>query len=935
MSLSCRTCEDAEQILRRLRRRFAAVASTIGASDSADTGDESARAASQPTGEIPAGGQPVRQSRSAIPPQLPPGLDGLSSPPLPPPPPPFLLSPQCPPRPVERAARFHLFAVVLRRAHRAVWGRAAGAGICAASLTRRSFQLLTGWTGNPALWETAAATRICPPASSGWHWRRYLDALEGQHEKTVNNALTPLQTDRRPAAAESRGSPVPSASGLFCRNITPVKPMTQAEADAREPDSQQQIFYRSLPRLLDPSSIEQNGTALYKTDEEDDSLQHRSATILEDRQRMREACILLEQLRQAATVPHPLIMRLDYYDPSQGSTPCSCPCRCLQRLSTVIAACSVGRRRPCSTSNSTVGIALRQLIVASFVPYAGAASSLSPSQCALACRKYASVQPVGDTNGQAEAQLPALACQGARRRGPPPPPLPPVIKRDAFRLGRCRVRLKPLLNSIRISAGRLCILRPPPFNFPLFPPLATSAPSLEPPTIASKPPAATNECSVRASIWPPATTASEPFISTNDYTVGSTTAPATYTPTTTTPRSEPPISHQRLHRSEPLSQSTNDYTVGTSGISTNDYTVASSYQHNLHPPLSTKHHPSISTRTHRRSLYQAPTRLHRRNLWQHQRLQRREPASILHNDYSVGAVHQHSDYSVASSISTNDYSVARASISTNGLHRRSPPSAPTTTPSEPPSATNDLLHRRRSLHQHQNDYTVEPPSATNDSVGASGLGPATYSVEASISTNDSVTGASARVSRPTWPESAPESSNVFPAVDTVVGQAVGLLASDLAKTEEDSNSSSQKLRMIDSSNQRQSPMLLSGSVVFGLIAVYPVDRRFEAQLLANDFGQYHSGNWRPSQRATVAEPTSQPLKSFVPEAGDANDFDNGNSRSLGLKWRPIMLQLGKVRQLCCQPSSAGWHPPPRPPQSTNLATLANPKPSLIPVSTHI
>uniref|UniRef100_A0A1I8HF06 EGF-like domain-containing protein n=2 Tax=Macrostomum lignano TaxID=282301 RepID=A0A1I8HF06_9PLAT len=929
MSLSCRTCEDAEQILRRLRRRFAAVASTIGASDSADTGDESARAGlpaelrglehclsveltaamqKYQSGEIPAGGSlldsPGRLSRlncararrsqfaaaaasassfSAESPVSAPGLlsalpDSTYS---------LLCSVS------DLLINLWLSAANQHEGPRAVWTSSrrwylrclADAGVASSS---------NGLDGQSSVVETASGDKDMRQFVR-LALARYLDALEANTKvsrkrsapASISSCSGSETEDRRQQQQKSEEVLYP-ASGLFCRNIvidlgadrnasllaTDPTPDTrkadeQAEADRPEPDSQQD--FTEACETVDPSCIEQNSGAV-QDDEEDDSCsidldnlevvddlvndcalslvgpehviggEDSNGAVDKDASNG-EACILLEQ-PSSSECPDPL-MRLDTTDPSQEYTVPAALADAYSRLSTVIAACSVGVA-DLSTSNPQSGSAA-PADSREFVPYAGAAV-VSPSQCGL-CRKYASVQPVGDTKARRRQLRPLLP----RPPRPPPPPLPPssneMIDLDVSRSLKLLIRFESRLDSDP---------PPPPPSISSFPPPPPPPPPA--PTIATNDSVGasicTNDYSVGASI------------STNDYTVGASISTKDYSAG---------ASISTKDYSAGASISTNDYTVGTSG-STSDYSVGASISTNDYSAGA-----SISTND-----YTVGT-------------------SGSTSDYTVGTSGSTSDYSVGASISTNDYS-AGASISTNDYTVRTSGSTSDYSVGASIStndysvgasgSTNDHSPRRVSTSSEADtfvaDQSIQDVTQSMESLIAGELSSVESELASVIARGESLLLQQPSFG-PTWPESPPESSNVFPAVDTVVGQAVGLLASDLAKTEEDSNSSS-RARMIDSSNQRQS-----------LVA-----KRIGGLRTLSQFTQSAVGSKRNCWPTTSAKTTaatggqaSEQVSSsggggdepaaevVVPEAGDANDFDNGNSRSLGLKWRPIMFSWAK------------------------------------------
>uniref|UniRef100_A0A1I8HKA0 RUN domain-containing protein n=1 Tax=Macrostomum lignano TaxID=282301 RepID=A0A1I8HKA0_9PLAT len=1018
MSLSCRTCEDAEQILRRLRRRFAAVASTIGASDSADTGDESARAGlpaelrgleqclsveltaamqKYQSGEIPAGGSlldsPGRLSRlncararrsqfaaaaasassfSAESPVSAPGLlsalpDSTYS---------LLCSVS------DLLINLWLSAANQHEGPRAVWTSSrrwylrclADAGVASSS---------NGLDGQSSVVETASGDKDMRQFVR-LALARYLDALEANTKvsrkrsapASISSCSGSETEDRRQQQQKSEEVLYP-ASGLFCRNIvidlgadrnasllaTDQTPDTrkadeQAEADRPEPDSQQD--FTEACETVDPSSIEQNGGAV-QDDEEDDSCsidldnlevvddlvndcalslvgpehviggEDSNGAVDKDASNG-EACILLEQ-PSSSDCPDPL-MRLDTTDPSQEYTVPAALADAYSRLSTVIAACSVGVA-DLSTSNPQSGSAA-PADSREFVPYAGAAV-VSPSQCGL-CRKYASVQPVGDTKARRRQLRPLLP----RPPRPPPPPLPPssneMIDLDVSRSLKLLIRFESRLGSDP----------PPPPSISSFPP--------PPPPPPRAPTIATNECSVGASICTSDYSVGA-FISTNDYTVGASISTKDYTVGASISTNDYTVgtsgstndytvgaSISTKDYTVGASISTNDYTVGTSG-STNDYTVGAS--------ISTKDYTvgaSISTNDYTvgtsgsTSDYSVGASICTNDYSVGASISTSDysvGASISTNDYSVGASISTNDYTVGASISTNDYTVGAsistndytvgASISTNytvgapsapttaseppvgpATTASKPPSAPTTaseppvgpatTASEPPAApattASETQPRRVSTSSEADtfvaDQSIQDVTQSMESLIAGELSSVESELASVIARGESLLLQQPSFG-PTWPESPPESSNVFPAVDTVVGQAVGLLASDLAKTEEDSNSSS-RARMIDSSNQRQSLVAkrIGGLRTLSQFTQLTVGSKRNCWPTTSANTTAATGGQASEQVSSSSGGGDEPAAEVVvPEAGDANDFDNGNSRSLGLKWRPIMFSWAK------------------------------------------
>uniref|UniRef100_A0A1I8JGJ9 RUN domain-containing protein n=1 Tax=Macrostomum lignano TaxID=282301 RepID=A0A1I8JGJ9_9PLAT len=940
MSLSCRTCEDAEQILRRLRRRFAAVASTVGASDSADTGDESARAGlpaelrglehclsveltaamqKYQSGEIPAGGSlldsPGRLSRlncararrsqfaaaaaSSSPAESPVSAPGLLSA-LPDSTYSLLCSVS------DLLINLWLSAANQHEGPRAVWTSSrrwylrclADAGVASSS---------NGLDGQSSVVETASGDKDMRQFVR-LALARYLDALEANTKvsrkrsasASISSCSGSETEDRRQQQQKSEEVLYP-ASGLFCRNIvidlgadrnasllaTDPTPDTrkadeQAEADRPEPDSQQD--FTEACETVDPSSIEQNGGAV-QDDEEDDSCsidldnlevvddlvndcalslvgpehviggEDSNGAVDKDASND-EACILLEQ-PSSSDCPDPL-MRLDTTDPSQEYTVPAALADAYSRLSTVIAACSVGVA-DLSTSNPQSGSAA-PADSREFVPYAGAAV-VSPSQCGL-CRKYASVQPVGDTKARRRQLRPLLP----RPPRPPPPPLPPssneMIDLDVSHSLKLLIRFESRLDSDPPPPPSISSFPPPPPPPPPAPTIATSDYSVG--AFIS-----TNDYSVGASFSTNDYSVAA-SISTNDYSVGASisTKDCTVGASGSTSDYSAGASISTNDYSVGASFSTNDYSVGAS-ISTNDYTVGTSFSTNDYSVGA-----SISTNDYSVG------------------------ASISTKDYTVGASGSTSDYSAGASGSTSDYS-AGASISTKDYTVGA--SGSTSDYSAGASgSTNDHSPRRVSTSSEADtfvaDQSIQDVTQSMESLIAGELSSVESELASVIARGESLL-LQQPSSRPTWSESPPESSNVFPAVDTVVGQAVGLLANDLAKTEEDSNSSS-RARMIDSSNQRQSLVAkrigglrtlsqFTQSAVGSKRNCWPTT---SAKTTAATGGQANEQVSSSSSGGGGDEPAAEVV---VPEAGDENDFDNGNSRSLGLKWRPIMFSWAK------------------------------------------
>ncbi|PAA46544.1 hypothetical protein BOX15_Mlig000664g4 [Macrostomum lignano] len=1025
MSLSCRTCEDAEQILRRLRRRFAAVASTIGASDSADTGDESARAGlpaelrgleqclsveltaamqKYQSGEIPAGGSlldsPGRLSRlncararrsqfaaaaasassfSAESPVSAPGLlsalpDSTYS---------LLCSVS------DLLINLWLSAANQHEGPRAVWTSSrrwylrclADAGVASSS---------NGLDGQSSVVETASGDKDMRQFVR-LALARYLDALEANTKvsrkrsapASISSCSGSETEDRRQQQQKSEEVLYP-ASGLFCRNIvidlgadrnasllaTDQTPDTrkadeQAEADRPEPDSQQD--FTEACETVDPSSIEQNGGAV-QDDEEDDSCsidldnlevvddlvndcalslvgpehviggEDSNGAVDKDASNG-EACILLEQ-PSSSDCPDPL-MRLDTTDPSQEYTVPAALADAYSRLSTVIAACSVGVA-DLSTSNPQSGSAA-PADSREFVPYAGAAV-VSPSQCGL-CRKYASVQPVGDTKARRRQLRPLLP----RPPRPPPPPLPPssneMIDLDVSRSLKLLIRFESRLGSDP----------PPPPSISSFPPPPPPPPRA--PTIASEPPAAPMSA-VSEPPSAPATTASEPSSAPTTTPSEPPSAPRTTpseplsAPTTTpseplaaptTTPSEPP-SAPRTTPSEPLSAPTTTPSEPLAAPTTTPSEPPSAPRTTPSEPLSapttTPSEPLAAPATTASELPSAPTTT------------ASEPPSAPATTASELPSAPTTTASEPPSAPTTTPSEPPSAPTTTPSE---PPSAPTTTPSEPPSAPTTTPSEPPSAPTTASEPPVgpattasKPPSAPT-TASEPPVGPATTASEppAAPATTASETqprrvstsseadtfvadqsiqdvtqsmesliagelssveselasviarGESLLLQQPsfgpTWPESPPESSNVFPAVDTVVGQAVGLLASDLAKTEEDSNSSS-RARMIDSSNQRQSLVAkrIGGLRTLSQFTQLTVGSKRNCWPTTSANTTAATGGQASEQVSSSSGGGDEPAAEVVvPEAGDANDFDNGNSRSLGLKWRPIMFSWAK------------------------------------------
>ncbi|PAA56102.1 hypothetical protein BOX15_Mlig008476g1 [Macrostomum lignano] len=939
MSLSCRTCEDAEQILRRLRRRFAAVASTIGASDSADTGDESARAGlpaelrglehclsveltaamqKYQSGEIPAGGSlldsPGRLSRlncararrsqfaaaaasassfSAESPVSAPGLlsalpDSTYS---------LLCSVS------DLLINLWLSAANQHEGPRAVWTSSrrwylrclADAGVASSS---------NGLDGQSSVVETASGDKDMRQFVR-LALARYLDALEANTKvsrkrsapASISSCSGSETEDRRQQQQKSEEVLYP-ASGLFCRNIvidlgadrnasllaTDPTPDTrkadeQAEADRPEPDSQQD--FTEACETVDPSCIEQNSGAV-QDDEEDDSCsidldnlevvddlvndcalslvgpehviggEDSNGAVDKDASNG-EACILLEQ-PSSSECPDPL-MRLDTTDPSQEYTVPAALADAYSRLSTVIAACSVGVA-DLSTSNPQSGSAA-PADSREFVPYAGAAV-VSPSQCGL-CRKYASVQPVGDTKARRRQLRPLLP----RPPRPPPPPLPPssneMIDLDVSRSLKLLIRFESRLDSDP---------PPPPPSISSFPPPPPPPPPA--PTIASEPPAAPTIASEPPSA--PTTTASEPPSA-------PTTTPSEppSAPRTTAP--EPP-SAPRTTAPEPPSARTTTPSEPLAAPATTASELPSA------PTTTAPEPPSAPTTTPSEPLAAPAT----------------TPSEPLAAPATTASELPSAPTTTAPEPPSAPTTTPSEPLAAPATTASEPPSAPTTTASEPRAAptttASETQPRRVSTSSEADtfvaDQSIQDVTQSMESLIAGELSSVESELASVIARGESLLLQQPSFG-PTWPESPPESSNVFPAVDTVVGQAVGLLASDLAKTEEDSNSSS-RARMIDSSNQRQS-----------LVA-----KRIGGLRTLSQFTQSAVGSKRNCWPTTSAKTTaatggqaSEQVSSsggggdepaaevVVPEAGDANDFDNGNSRSLGLKWRPIMFSWAK------------------------------------------